>query len=189
MVPQNAPWVTRFWKSYDGTIKTRPIRTAAATNISKAYNFSLKKYGSIKVTNRGKVENVSKPTATVDIWIDWKKVIQWMARMPPSKTRTPKSWIDLVRIGVFEKQRITPSVSVANNVLPQTITKGGSSSNFPNKPARPNRRTAMCISSKPCFLRAIILTLLSVSGNGVKGAISIFYKNIRILNILQDSDL
>jgi hypothetical protein len=36
----------------------------------------LKKSGSRKVTKIGKVEKVSSPIATVDIWMEWKKVTQ-----------------------------------------------------------------------------------------------------------------
>ena len=49
------------------------MKTAPAIKISMDLNFSLKHRGSRKVTNKGKVEKVTRPTATLDIRMEKKK--------------------------------------------------------------------------------------------------------------------
>ncbi len=68
--PMLPPLVMLFEKSSDGMTKKVPISIRQAKKISFLYSFSLKKTGSKNVTNKGNVEKVSKPTATVEIWIE-----------------------------------------------------------------------------------------------------------------------
>lgn len=67
MIPEIEPWVILFEKSKSGITRTMPVNTVHAIKISMAFNFSLKNKGSRKVTKRGKVENVTRPIATVEI--------------------------------------------------------------------------------------------------------------------------
>ena len=52
---------------YDGLIFHRVI---SVQNTSDFFSFSWNRYGSRKITNIGKVDTVSVPTATVELWID-----------------------------------------------------------------------------------------------------------------------
>lgn len=83
MVPQKAPWTGFCEKSNEGRIRITPANTRRATLMSVVLSFSLKKSGSRKVTKMGKVEKVRRPRATVDICIERKNVLQWMARRAP----------------------------------------------------------------------------------------------------------
>ncbi len=69
-MPQKAPLVIEFEKSKSGITSTTPQKTVNATKISMGFSFSLKKKGSIKVTNNGNVENVTRPTATLESCIE-----------------------------------------------------------------------------------------------------------------------
>jgi len=50
-----------------GTTRIIPINIAPASKTFLILNCSLKNRGSRKVTNKGKVENVTSPTATLEI--------------------------------------------------------------------------------------------------------------------------
>ena len=67
MIPKNPPLVISFEKLKSGITRRIPIKTAPAIIISIVLSFSLKNKGSRKVTNRGKVEKVTSPTATLEI--------------------------------------------------------------------------------------------------------------------------
>jgi len=60
-------------KSNSGITRRIPMKTAPAIKISTGFNLSLKHRGSRKVTNKGKVEKVTSPTATLEIWMEKKK--------------------------------------------------------------------------------------------------------------------
>ena len=66
-IPKMAPFVRLFEKLNSGITKRMPIKTTAARITCLSFNFSLKNSGSIKVTKSGKVEKVTRPTATLDI--------------------------------------------------------------------------------------------------------------------------
>lgn len=67
IIPQNTPCVMLFDTSIVGTTIATPEKVIRATMILDFLKGSLKSMGSRKVTNMGKVENVSSPIATVDI--------------------------------------------------------------------------------------------------------------------------
>ena len=66
-IPAIAPLVILFEKLNSGITKRMPIKTTAARITFLSFNFSLKNSGSIKVTKSGKVEKVTRHTATLDI--------------------------------------------------------------------------------------------------------------------------
>jgi len=90
----------------------------------------------------GKVEDVSKPTATVEISIEWKKVVQCMAKMFPIGTTIDRSFLELAARRCFKQSSTIQGAADAKRVRPRTIRKSGMDKKFPNKPARPNNSTA-----------------------------------------------
>jgi len=66
-IPAIAPLVILFEILNSGIINRMPIKTTAARIMFLISSFSLKNSGSIKVTNKGKVEKVTRPTTTLDI--------------------------------------------------------------------------------------------------------------------------
>ena len=75
-IPAIAPLVILFEILNSGIINRMPIKTTAARIMFLISSFSLKNRGSIKVTKSGKVEKVTRPTATLDIWMERKKLHQ-----------------------------------------------------------------------------------------------------------------
>ena len=67
IIPKNPPLVILFEKLKSGITRRIPIKTVPAINMSVRLSFSLKNKGSRKVTNKGKVEKVIRPTATLEI--------------------------------------------------------------------------------------------------------------------------
>ncbi len=67
MIPKNPPFVILFEKLKSGITRRIPVKTAPAIIMSIVLSFSLKNTGSRKVTNKGKVEKVISPTATLEI--------------------------------------------------------------------------------------------------------------------------
>ena len=67
IIPKNPPLVILFEKVKSGITRRIPIKTMPAIIISIILSFSLKNRGSRKVTNKGKVEKVTSPTATLEI--------------------------------------------------------------------------------------------------------------------------
>lgn len=56
MIPKKLPLVILFEKLKSGITRRMPIKTVPAMIMSICWSFSLKKSGSKKVTNKGKVE-------------------------------------------------------------------------------------------------------------------------------------
>ena len=79
-----------------------PINIAPASITSLLFNCSLKNRGSRKVTNRGKVENVTSPTATLEIWMERKKLHQCIARRIPCKIKNKLVVFKDIDKAVFE---------------------------------------------------------------------------------------
>lgn len=67
IIPKNPPLVILFEKLKFGITRRIPIKTTTAISMSFRLSFSLKNMGSKKVTNKGKVEKVISPTATLEI--------------------------------------------------------------------------------------------------------------------------
>ena len=67
IIPKNPPLVILFEKSKSGMTRRMPIKTAPAIKMSIVLSLSLKNKGSKNVTNKGKVEKVISPTATLEI--------------------------------------------------------------------------------------------------------------------------
>ncbi|MDA3792004.1 MAG: hypothetical protein PF503_26335 [Desulfobacula sp.] len=67
MIPKNPPLVILSEKLKFGITRRIPIKTAPAINISVSLSLSLKNKGYRKVTNKGKVEKVTSPIATLEI--------------------------------------------------------------------------------------------------------------------------
>ncbi len=76
IIPKNPPFVMLFARLKSGMTKRMPEKTAMAVRMSVGFSFSLKNRGSRNVTNKGKVENVIRPTATLEIWMERKKLHQ-----------------------------------------------------------------------------------------------------------------
>ena len=68
-----------------------PSSISSAQIMLFTFSFSLKRTGSIKVTNRGKVEKVMVPTATLATCTDCIKVVQWRAIIMPAAIYAQKS--------------------------------------------------------------------------------------------------
>ena len=106
-------------------------------------NFSLKKYGSIIVTKKGKVEKVINPIATVEICIDLKNENQCRVNIAPKIMK-------IINDFLFRNSNLfllfkTPNKNILEkNTLPQTITNAGNIINLPNKPLIPNKKTEKC---------------------------------------------
>jgi len=116
--------------------------------MSLFFRGSSKKKGSIKVTKRGKLEKVTSPTATEDIWMARKKVTQWQASKIPWRIRKKKE--ALLKPPSFVRENIfayTNKAMAANEVRPNTMINGLQDKNLPKSPANPNKNTAMWILS------------------------------------------
>ena len=72
------------------TVINTPIKVKTTRHTFFILSFSLKKTGSKKVTNNGKVEKVIAPIATVDIWMACKYDHQWNASMIPAPNKTSR---------------------------------------------------------------------------------------------------
>lgn len=68
-MPTTIPAVLPLSNVKLGTVINTPIKVKTARHTFFILSFSLKKTGSKKVTNNGKVEKVIAPIATVDIWM------------------------------------------------------------------------------------------------------------------------
>ncbi len=129
--------------------KQMPKNTTMAVAMSRRSRGSLNTRGSMNVTNKGKVEKVTKPTATLEIWIDRKKKYQCTASKPPCKMNRPVAWPGTAESFVPEISRAYRlRVMAANSVLPRTIYKGLALINLANSPDKPNNSTALWITNK-----------------------------------------
>ena len=123
-----------------------PIKTSNAIKMLNRVSFSLKKYGSIKVTKRGKLEKVTSPTATEDSCMARKNVVQWQASKIPWRIKKNKDVLS--RLPSFVRENIfayTNKVTAAKKVRPNTMINGLQDKNLPKSPANPNKNTARWI--------------------------------------------
>ena len=67
IIPKKPPLVILFEKLKSGITRRIPTKTAPAIIMSAVLSLSLKNKGSRKVTNKGNVEKVTRPTATLEI--------------------------------------------------------------------------------------------------------------------------
>jgi hypothetical protein len=135
-----------------GITRRIPRKTIRAVAISLFFRDSPKKKGSIKVTNKGKLEKVTSPTATEDIWMERKKTYQWKASNPPWRIKKKKDLLSKAVSFVLENIfAYTNKAMAAKKVLPKTIKSGLQDKNFPKSPANPNKNTARWILTIPLF--------------------------------------
>ena len=121
IVPQMTPERICPPKGDGKTMINNPTRTIRDVIISITRRFSLNHQGSMHVINTGKVEKANNPTATLETWIAWKKVIQWIARTNPNRPNRPMPAMPCSGPRFFVNTMTMPRANVANPVRPRTI--------------------------------------------------------------------
>ena len=141
-IPHRIPCVIRLPISNSGTRIDTPSSIPSASRTAPAFSFSRKKYGSRNVTKSGKVEKVSVPMATVDVRMDCRKVVQWMAIIKPAAKKGEKFLKDRIRTGSFFKIKIRNKKIADMKTRAKVMITAGKSSDFPMTPESPNKSTA-----------------------------------------------
>lgn len=83
------------------------------------------------------MENVIVPIATVDTWMDWKKVVQWAAMTAPVRIIRKTSFLESSRNLSFFTSAITSSNAEEHTTLPRATMTADTSTNCATTPASP----------------------------------------------------
>jgi len=80
--------------------------------------------------------------ATVDVRMDCRKVVQWMAIIKPAAKKGEKFLKDRIRTGSFFEIKIRNKKIAEMKTRAKVMITAGKSSDFPMTPESPNKSTA-----------------------------------------------
>ncbi len=157
-MPHMIPIVMLLLRWNSGTIIITPMNITQAQRTSAILIRSPKIRGSRNVIKRGNVENVRTPIATVETWMERKKVVQWTASKKPAAARAAMSRPEssLMLLPLYLKRAYM--AVLAKKTLPSAIMTAGSPTYLAKSPERPKRTTAICIS-----IRLLVFSCIYVS--------------------------
>ena len=96
--------------------------------------------------NSGKAEKVMVPTATEELWMDWKKVVQCTASTTPAACAAAQSFLlPSFRLLFFTREK-TSRAAEDQTTRPPAMTAAGASTNCPRTAEKPNSITERCSS-------------------------------------------